>query len=139
MAIIKWDPFKDLNSFFDEEIVPFVPAVRVSEMPIDVYEKNGKVFVEMPLAGYKPDEVNVEAEGNYLKISGKTEKKEEGKGKNYYRKEVKSGSFERVVNLPDNVKVEKGNAEFEDGLLRIVFPVETKKKEKIKKIKIRKK
>ena len=138
MAIIKWDPFRDLGSFFDEDIVPFVPAVKMSEMPIDVYEKDGKMFIEMPLAGYKPDEVSVETEGNYLKISGKTEKKEEGKDKNYYRREVKRGSFERVVNLPDDVEAEKGNAEFEDGLLRIAFPIEAKKKEKVKKIKIKK-
>ena len=139
MSIIKWDPFKDLGNFFDEDIVPFVPAVKVNEMPIDVYEKDGKVFVEMPLAGYKPEEVNVEIEGNYLKVSGKAEEKKEEKNKNYYRKEVRKGSFERMINLPEGVSPDKGNAEFEDGLLKIVFPVESKRKEKVKKIKIKKK
>ena len=62
MAIIKWNPFEELDRFFEEDFVPLVPALKVSEGAVDIYEKDGKVFVDMPLAGYKPEEVNVEIE-----------------------------------------------------------------------------
>ena len=138
MAIIKWNPFEEIDRFFEEDFIPFLPAFRVSENPVDVYQKDGKVYVEMPLAGYKPEEINVEIEGNRLKISGKIERKEEEEGKDYFRREVRKGSFERVISLPENVLEEEGEAEFENGLLRIVFPLKEKEVSS-KKIEIRKK
>ncbi len=139
MAIIKWDPFfNDFDNFFDEDIVPFFPALKVNEAPVDIYEKDGKVYVEMPLSGYKPEDINIEAEENRLKISGKVEKKEKEQGKNYYRREIRKGSFEKLITLPAGIDAEQGEAEFEDGLLKIAFPLRQEEK-KVKKIKVRKK
>jgi HSP20 family protein len=42
--------------------------------------------------------------------------------KNYYRKEIRSGSFYREVALPAQVKEDEVNAEFENGMLKITCP-----------------
>ncbi len=139
MAIIKWDPFfNDIDKFFEEDIIPFVPTLKVNDLPVDVYEKEGKVFVEMPLSGYGPENISVEAEGNRLKIAGKVEKKEREEKKNYYRKEIKRSSFEKIVQLPEGVSAEKGEAEIKDGFLRVVFPFIEESK-KVKKLEIKRK
>ncbi len=139
MAIIKWDQFfNDFDNFFEEDFVPLIPAFKVSETPVDVYEKDGKVYVEMPLSGYNPEDINIEAEDNKLKISGKIEKKEKEEGKNYYRREIRKGSFEKTITLPAGVNAEEGEADFENGLLKISFPLRQEEKS-IKKIKVRRK
>jgi len=59
--------------------------------------------------------------------------------KNYYRKEVRSGSFHRVIALPISVQANKAKADFQNGLLKIILPKETKTKSKNIKIDIKKK
>jgi len=60
------------------------------------------------------------------------EQKEE-KEKNYWRKEIRKGSFERAVRLPVAVKEDEVEATYEKGILKIVMPkIETKSKSKIK-------
>lgn len=121
MAIIKWTPFTDsfLDEFFGEmpmmQANRFVPAV-------DVYEDKDNVNVETPLVGIDPKNVTIEIEDNILKISGSTERKSEVDEKNYYRKEIRSGSFYRSVALPKAVDADKADASYENGVLKISIP-----------------
>ena len=135
MAIIKYRPFwPDFDEEFQNlstEIAKFTPAV-------DVYEDNDNVIVESPLAGINPDKVSIEIEDNVLKISGKQEKKTEVDEKEYYRKEVRSGSFYRAVVLPKAVDYSKANAEFKDGMLKITVPKKEEAKPRKIAIKVKK-
>lgn len=122
MAIIKWTPFdRMVEEFFSDSLLPgvgghaFAPAM-------DVYEEQDAIIVETPLAGVEPEKVNVEIEDNVLTVSGTLEHKTEVDEKNYYRKEVRSGSFYRAVALPKPVKGDQATANFEKGMLKIVIP-----------------
>lgn len=124
MAIIKWDPFEEIREFFSEaeKILPVFPTFKISELPVDIYETDKDLVVEVGLPGFKPDEVKVRVEEDKLMISGEKEEKKEVKEENYYRKEIKKGSFKKVITLPYKVDENKGKAKFEDGILRITFP-----------------
>ena len=103
------------------------------DLAIDVCEDDKNIYVSMNLPGIKPDEIDIEAEGNYLRISGTREQEKENKGKDYYSKEIKRGSFERIVTLPSSVDVDKSKAEIKDGVLNITLPkIAGKNPEKIK-------
>ena len=133
MSIIKytpnsWDPFSEM-----EEIMNRLPALRSYSglanqqgdgfIPaVDIYETKTDVIVEAPLAGIDPKDVEVSVENGILSIKGEHNKEREVEDKNYYRKEVRSGSFYRKVQLPTAVKEDKISASFEDGLLRINAP-----------------
>jgi len=93
----------------------FVPAV-------DVYEEKNNVIVETPLAGIEPEDVNVSVEKGVLTIAGESKREREVEEKNYYRKEVRSGSFYRQVALPVAVKEDNIDASFEDGVLKVICP-----------------
>ncbi len=130
MSIIKWrpmfDPFLDMDKFF--EGIPgsargFVPA-------LDVYQDADNVIIETPLPGVNPADVNISVENDVLTIEGKSEKKSEVDEKNYYRQEIRSGSFHRAVALPAAVNGEKANAEYKDGMLKITIPKEERAKPK---------
>jgi len=138
MAIIRFEPFfREISKFLDEEFVPMIPSIRFSEPAIDVYEKGNDIIVEAEVPGMDPKDINIEIEDKTLRISGKMEKKEEVKEKNYYRKEIKTGSFERVVSLPSEVKEKEVEATMKDGILKIVLPKQ--KTSSVKKIEIKKK
>lgn len=131
MSIIKWRPMFDLNfpdfdRFFEDWPITsagFVPA-------LDVYQDNENVYVETPLPGIDPSNVNISIENDVLTIEGKSEKKSEVDEKNYYRKEIRSGSFHRAVALPAAVNGEGANAEYKDGVLKITIPKEERAKPK---------
>jgi len=119
MQIMPWRPFLDIFDEMDNQFTGFVPAT-------DVYEDKENVFVETTLAGIDPKDVSIQAKDDILTIEGKRSSHSEVEEKNYYRKEVRTGSFHRTVALPAAVKAEQAKAEFKNGLLKITLPKETK-------------
>lgn len=139
MAIIKWDPFREIEKFFSEaeEFFPaFLPTFKISDIPVDIYETDENLVVEVGLPGFKPEEVKVHVEEDRLTINGNKEEKKEIKEENYYRKEIKKGSFKKVITLPYKVDENKGKAKFDNGILKITFPKPEKAEERGKEIKV---
>ncbi len=132
MPIIKWAPFfehfEDMNKMFEN----LMPAV-------DVYQDKDSVFVETQLAGIDPEKIDISIENDVLTIKGESEKKSEVEDKNYYRKEIRRGSFYRSVPLPSRVIGEKASAEAVNGILKIAVPKAPETKPKMIKIKMGKK
>lgn len=141
MTMIRWKPFfmeslEDTDRFFDESsgLVPvkgFSPA-------LDVYEKDQSIVVETPLAGVSPDDVKIIIENDVLMIEGATKKRSEIDEKNYYRKEVRYGSFYRSIPLPVSVESDKAEASYENGVLKIRIPKAQKALAKTIKIDVKK-
>lgn len=124
MAIVKWTPmdaFDDMDRFLDSNWLPMVPR-RIMNPALDVYEDQDNVIVETPLVGVDPSKVNIEIEDNVLKISGESKHQSEVDDKNYYRKEVRYGSFFRATSLPKAVMSDKASATYKDGILKISVP-----------------
>ena len=117
--------FDDMDQAFDSMVVPaqrgFVPA-------LDVYQTADDVVVETTLPGMNPNDVRVSIENDVLTIEGSSEKKTEVDEKDYYRKEIRSGSFHRAVALPSSVKGDDAKASYENGVLKIIIP----KREEVK-------
>ena len=139
--LIKWtpsfEPFEDMDKMLSDfspmrSMQGFVPAV-------DIYQDKNSVIVEAQLAGIEPEKVNISIENDVLIIKGESEKKSEVEDKNYYRKEIKSGSFYRSIPLPAHVNGDKASAEAKDGVLKIVVPKALETKPKTIKIKTEKK
>ena len=131
MSLIPWSPFLDTFDNLENSISNFRPA-------IDIYEEDKSVIVEATLAGIKPEEVNINIKNDILIFEGKREISSEVDEKNYYRKEVRSGSFHRSIALPVSVQGNKAEASFKNGLLIINLPKEGKAKSNKIKINIKK-
>jgi len=142
MSLIKWTPFFEGFEDMDKMFSDFSPAVRgprSSFMPaVDMYEEKDNVIVETELTGMDPDKVDISIENDVLCIKGEGEKKSEVEDKNYYRKEIRRGSFYRSVPLPTHVIGEKSTATAEDGVLKISIPKAPEAKPKTIKIKTKK-
>lgn len=137
MAIIKWEPFGELDRFFEE--FPSITFPKMGwDMAIDVFEEKGNIIAEMNIPGIDPEKINVSVEDNHLRVNGSREEEKETKEKHYYSKEIRRGSFERMVRLPYGVEKGKVEAEYKDGVLRITMPKLSKAPEKKINIKIKK-
>ena len=142
MALIKWTPFLEPFEEMEKNFRELIPAMRSRQSgfvpAVDMYEDKDNVIVEAQLAGIDPEKVDISIENDVLCIKGESEKKSEVEDKNYYRKEIMTGSFYRSIPLPAHVLGDKASAAAEDGVLKISIPKAPEAKPKTIKIKTKK-
>ena len=91
--------------------------------------------IELAVAGFKPDEIDITAQQNVLLVSGrKKDEAEEGKDNNYIYRGIATRSFERRFALADHIQVR--GADLKDGLLSIELKREIPEAMKPRKISI---
>lgn len=143
MSLIKWTPFLSEFDDMDKMMESMLPAVRGQQFgytpAVDMYEDKDNIVIETQLGGIDPEKVNVSIENNVLTIKGESEKKSEVEDKNYYRKEIRRGSFYRSIPLPTKVDGDQASAVNEDGILKITVPKASELKPKTIKIQNKKK
>lgn len=129
MALMKWDPFADLNALHDQINTVFNqsfghPGQSWQLAPItDVYSDDDKqLVVEVHLPNFKENEVSVDVHQGILEIRAEHHEKEEDKKKRKYVVRESASSFYRRVALPDKADEENIAARFEDGLLKVTVP-----------------
>jgi HSP20 family protein len=141
MPIIPWRPFWEIEKWFEEEWPELewpefrFPKIRTPRM--DIYEEGNNIVAEVELPGIDPKNIEVEVKDNVLRVEAKEEEKKEVREKGYFKKEIGRRYFKRQVLLPAEVQGEKAEAEYADGILKIVIPKAAPKKEEKKKIKIK--
>jgi HSP20 family protein len=108
----------DIDRFFDDEMWSggnFSPAM-------DIYQDGDNVMAKVSLPDIDPEKVDVSVENDVLTISGKTSSVQEAKEEDFYRKEIREGSFSRSVVLPMQVKGSETRATYKKGMLVITMP-----------------
>ena len=104
---------------------------RVLNVPaVNITENKDESMVSLAIPGMKKEDFNIDIEGNMLTISSEKEESKEEKDEKYTRKEFNYSSFSRSFSLPDEVNMEKIDARYVDGVLKLSLP----KKEEAKKI-----
>ena len=126
------DPF--FGSFFDEMEnlfedfwgSNFLADVEGSSRrcSVDISENEDNFIVEAELPGIDEENLEVKLDQDILTISAHREEKNEKKDedKNYYRKEIRKGRFERRFRLPDNIDQDEIKANLQNGMLKITLP-----------------
>ena len=112
----------------------WMPAMEIAE------DKNALV-VTAELPGLAAKDVDISVDDGVLCISGEKleEKKEGAEESEQYLFERRYGSFRRSFALPPTVDVDKINADFDNGVLKVTLPKSEKAKAKGKKIEVRSK
>ena len=104
---------------------------RVLNVPaVNITENKDEFMVSLAIPGMKKEDFNIDIEGNMLTISSEKEESKEEKDEKYTRKGFNYSSFSRSFSLPDEVNMEKIDARYVDGVLKLSLP----KKEEAKKI-----
>ncbi|MEJ2621073.1 MAG: Hsp20/alpha crystallin family protein [Candidatus Thiodiazotropha sp.] len=87
--------------------------------PINIGSTADQVDVYLFAAGMDPKNLDISIQRNLLVIDGERTVKANEPNQGYYRKELFSGAFHRVINLPEDVDPDKVDASYVDGVLRI--------------------
>jgi HSP20 family protein len=91
-------------------------------MHLELFETDDALTVKAEVPGFTAKELDVQAEGNRLTISGRHESKEErSKGKTIYSEQCAKEVF-RSIALPSVVDPSKVNATLKDGVLTVELP-----------------
>jgi len=144
--LMVWRPIQELKKemdriwqeFFGKTYAPekwegieWVPAV-------DVSETDDAVIVKVDVPGVKPEDMEISLVDNVLVIKGEKKREEEEKKENFYRMERFYGSFMRSIQLPCEIEVDKIEANYKDGVLKIILPKKPEEKKKVIKINVEK-
>lgn len=128
MAIIRWDPFREMTQV-QSQFNRLVDQVwngsgrQESWLPaVDVFDRKDAVMLKAELAGMDPDDIQIEVEDNVLTIKGERRFEEQVEDERYHRVERRFGSFQRSLALPQGVKPDEIQAGYEDGILTVTVP-----------------
>jgi len=134
MALIRWDPFRDLLTLQDRMDRLFEESLsrnRVFEQSlasgvwspaVDIYETTDEIVLKAELPGLKKEDVSIEVSDNSLILTGERTFEKDIREEHYHRIERSYGSFSRTFSLPTAVNQDGVNAQFIDGILEIHIP-----------------
>ncbi len=119
----------EIDKLFDDFFArPVFETVEEDFLPaVEVQETKNDVIVVVDVRSVDPKRISISVEGAKLVIRGESEKREETKGKTFYRSEGLHGAFQRVVQLPAPTSADKATAASKDGVLTITIPKIQKK------------
>lgn len=134
MAIVRWEPLRELASIQNEMNRLFgtvfdAPApggngntLRRWMPAMDLVETEDHFVLRADLPGLAEGDVNIEVEDNVLTVSGERKAEHEATKEGYHRVERAFGFFSRSLTLPEGVDADAVTASFDRGVLEIRVP-----------------
>jgi len=124
--LVRFDPLSELNAlqrqFFGDDWI--TPIKGVNLPTTDVYTKDdSELIIEAHLPNFDQDDVDVHVEEGSLVIQAEKHEKEEDKDRKYVIRES-SSSFYRRMALPDRANTDGIKAHLDDGVLKVMIPLE---------------
>ena len=133
MALVRWDPFRDLmslqqrmNRLFEDSLF----RTRTEDTSVfggwyptvDIVDGESSVLLRAELPGMKREEIDVSVENSTLTINGEKKREDEVSEERYHRMERFFGSFTRSFTLPNSIDAGGVKASYRDGVLEVVLP-----------------
>ena len=138
MAVVRWDPFREvvslqsrLNSLFQDygrgvngrsefgDGQGEALAAASFAPPVDIYEDEQKLVLKLEVPGVKQEDLDIQIEGRMLTVRGERKFHNEEKQENFHRVEHRYGTFARSFTLPSTVDAESVKATYDAGVLRL--------------------
>lgn len=94
----------------------------IASPAMDVAVKKGSYEISAELPGMDENNVQLKLADGLLTISGEKTDERKEEEKDYYFQERHYGSFTRSFRVPDDVNVDKIDAQFQKGVLKISLP-----------------
>ncbi len=88
---------------------------------LNLSESGDCLYVEAEVPGVRPEALDISVEGNTLVIRGER-KADTPEGVSYHRRERMNGRFSKSITLPYEVQVDKVEAEYKNGVLKLTLP-----------------
>lgn len=114
---------RELERVFDNPLgFDFGLSGRGVYPPVNVFSDKEGYVVKMEAPGMASDQVNIEAHGRTLTISGKREAATPQQGGSFHRRERSGGEFSRSLQLPADLDLTRAEAAYKQGMLTVRIP-----------------
>ena len=107
---------------FEWPSFPELATLETKLPKIDVIERDNEVVVRAEVPGVDKNDLDVSVSDNTLTIKGSTRHEEKEEKGDYYRHEISTRAYNRMVALPTDVDGTKAKASFKDGVLELTLP-----------------
>ena len=117
---MRTDPFRDFDRLAQQVVGSGTPT-RPSVMLMDAWRQGDRFVIEFDLPGVQPESLDIDVERNVLTVRA-----ERARGNGDWEllaSERPSGVFSRQLVLGDNLDLERLEAAYDQGVLRLTVPV----------------
>ncbi len=148
MAIVRWDPFRDLAEVqerVNRVLGEFYGARGEDDVmrrgtwipPVDIYEgPDHEMIIKAELPDVRREDIDIRVEDSTLTITGEKKLNHEVKQEQFHRVERAYGTFTRSFTLPATIDTEKVNADYKNGVLTVKLPMREEAKPKQIQVKV---
>lgn len=118
--------FSKDNNF--DQVQSKEPQDYEGQLAIDVYQTPEAIIVEAPLAGVKPEDLNISITDDILTVEGQRKREFNLRDEEFLVQECYWGSFSRSYILPVPVDPDRARASIKNGILRVILSKQEKSK-----------
>jgi HSP20 family protein len=116
--------FGDWPELLHRPLMVFTPPAMGNLLRVDEFQEDGLHVIRAELPGIDPErDVEVTVDNGVLHIVAEHHQEEKVDGKDYFRRELRYGSFRRDLPLPEGVTDADVKATYKDGMLEIRVPL----------------
>jgi HSP20 family protein len=143
MALIRWEPFREveslqreMNRLFesltlteegDRNGIPFMPAAEMHETPNSI-----ELRIEIP--GMEAKDIDIRVTEQAVAVTGERQSETKTEQGGMTRSEFRYGNFQRVIPLPARVQNDQVKADYKNGVLSLSLPKAEDEKNKVFKV-----
>ena len=128
MARLMPDPFetlfniqRSLDASRASDWLSAGPSGTGSYPPLNVFRQGDDLVVITELPGIDRDDVEVQVQGDRIRIAGKKAIQYQD-GASLHRRERIAGTFDRSIAIPVEVDADRVKAEYRNGILALLLP-----------------
>jgi HSP20 family protein len=123
MLLRSTDPFRDLDRLTQQLLGS---TNRPAVMPMDAWREGDRFVIELDVPGVSPETIDLDVERNVLTV--RAERVARNGDWEMLASERTRGVFSRQLVLGDNLDLDRIEASYDAGVLRLVVPVAEKAK-----------
>jgi HSP20 family protein len=123
MLLRNTDPFRDFDRLTQQLLGS---TNRPAVMPMDAWREGDTFVIELDVPGVSPETIDIDVERNVLTV--RAERVARNGDWEMLATERAKGAFSRQLVLGDNLDLDRIQADYDAGVLRLVVPVAEKAK-----------
>jgi HSP20 family protein len=130
MTLVRLQPFRNITSLHREmdrlidnlvdrreELVSnaFTPAAEI--------DRDGdNLYLQLEVPGLTPEEIEVQVNAYSVVIDGERKEEKSTESQGTKQSEFRYGKFHRTINLPEKIQIDRVEAKYEHGILKLTLP-----------------
>ena len=145
MALIRWQPFqemnalqRDMNRLFDS-LAPMSQETMMKSAfapPAEMEETEDAFQIRLELPGMDSNDLDVQVTREAIMISGERKSESKSEENGMTRSEFRYGRFSRTIPLPTRIDNTNVQSDYKDGILTLSLPKAEEEKNKVVKVNV---